>query len=393
MNNFTYYSPTLFAFGDGEEKNTGALVRRFGGTKVLLVYGGGSVKRNGAYDAVIASLAEAEIPFVELSGIQANPRSGKVYEGIELARREGVDFVLALGGGSVIDTAKAIGFSTGYDGDFWDYFSGKATITSSLPVGVVLTISAAGSEGSDSCVITQETGNLKWSCPRTDIIRPKFAVLNPRFTCSLPAYQTASGAVDMLAHIMERYFTNTPDVALTDRLGEALMKTVLEAAPRALAAPDDYAARADLMWAGMLAHNNSCGVGREQDWGSHQIEHELSAFYDCAHGAGLAVVLPAWLEYVLPHDPMRLARFAVNVLGCEMDFAQPERTARAGIARLREIFRSLGMPVTLSEIGAKADDIPAMIRHRAEKPNGFPFGAFVKIGPEEMETILRLTDV
>ena len=204
-------------------------------------------------------------------------------------------------------------------------------------MGVVLTISAAGSEGSDSCVITQEKGNLKWGCPKTDVIRPKFAVLDPRLTCSLPAYQTASGAVDMMAHIMERYFTNTPDVALTDRLCEALLKTVLDAAPKAIADPNDYAARADLMWAGMLAHNNSCGVGREQDWASHQIEHELSAFYDCAHGAGLAVVLPAWMEYVLPHDPVRLAQFAVRVFGCEMNFADPEATAREGIERLRTV--------------------------------------------------------
>jgi hypothetical protein len=301
-----------------------------------------------------------------------------------------VDFLVALGGGSVIDTAKAIGFGVGYDGDFWDFFTGKAPIETTLPVGVVLTIAAAGSEGSDSCVITQEQGNLKWGCPKTDVIRPKFAVLDPRLTCSLPAYQTASGAVDMLAHICERYFSNTPDVGLTDRLCEALMKTILDAAPRALADPNDYAARADLMWAGMLAHNNSCGVGREQDWASHQIEHELSAFYDCAHGAGLAVVMPAWMEYVLPHDPMRFARFAVNVLGCEMDFACPERTAREGVRRLRQIFREWGMPTTLEEIGAKAEDFSTMAAHRAEKPGGFPFGNFVKIGPEEMQAILRL---
>ena len=257
-------------------------------------------------------------------------------------------------------------------------------------MGVVLTISAAGSEGSDSCVITQERGNLKWGCPKTDVIRPKFAVLNPRFTCSLPAYQTASGAVDMMAHIMERYFTNTPDVGLTDRLCEALLKTVLDAAPKAIADPNDYAARADLMWAGMLAHNNSCGVGREQDWASHQIEHELSAFYDCAHGAGLAVVLPAWMEYVLPHDPVRLAQFAVRVFGCEMNFADPEATARQGIEKLCLFFHSLGMPITFDELGAKAKDIPDMVAHRAEKPGGFPFGGFVKIQPADMEAILRL---
>jgi len=391
MNNFTFYSPTLFAFGDGEEQNTGALVRRFGGTKVLLVYGGGSVKRNGAYDAVTASLKEAGLPWAELSGIQANPRSGKVREGIDLVRREGCDFLLALGGGSVIDTAKAIGFGAGYDGDFWDFFTGKVNIETTLPVGVVLTIAAAGSEGSDSCVITREEGSLKWGCPKTDVIRPKFAVLNPRITCSLPAYQLASGAVDMVAHICERYFTNTPDVGLTDRLCEALLKTIVEAAPRAIAQPEDYASHADLMWAGMLAHNNSCGVGREQDWASHQMEHELSAFYDCAHGAGLAVVMPAWMEYVCDHDVLRFARFAVNVFGCEMDFAHPETTAKAGIARLREFFRALGMPTTLQEVGGKAEDIPAMAAHRAEKPNGFPFGGFVKIGPEEMQAILLRT--
>ena len=288
MNNFTFYSPTLFAFGQGEASRVGALVRQFGGSKVLLVAGGGSVRKNGAYDAAAASLKEAGIPWCELWGVQANPRSGKVYEGISLARKESVDFLLAIGGGSVIDTAKAIGMGVPYDGDFWDFFTGKAKIERTLPVGTVLTISAAGSEGSDSCVITQENGNLKWGCPKTDVIRPKFSVLDPTYTCSLPDFQLACGAVDMLAHLCERYFTNTPDVALTDRLCEAVMKTVVDAAPRALAGHDDYAAHADLMWAGMLAHNNSCGIGREQDWASHQIEHELSAFYDCAHGAGLA---------------------------------------------------------------------------------------------------------
>lgn len=265
MDNFAFYSPTLFAFGDGEERRVGELTRRFGGAKVLLVTGGGSVKRNGAYNAVTTSLQEAGIPFAELSGVQPNPRSGKVYEGIALCRTEGADFLLALGGGSVIDTAKAIAMGAGYDGDFWDFFTGKAPISSALPVGVVLTIAAAGSEGSDSCVITQEAGNLKWGCPKSDLIRPRFSVLNPRYTCSLPPYQTASGATDMIAHICERYFTNTADVEVTDRLCEALMKTIVSAAPKAMENPGDYAARADLMWAGMLAHNNSCGVGRVQD--------------------------------------------------------------------------------------------------------------------------------
>lgn len=392
MNNFTFYSPTLFAFGDGEARRSGELVRRFGGHRVLLVIGGGSVRRNGSYDAVTASLKEAGIPFSELSGIQANPRSGKVYEGIELCRRDECDFLLALGGGSVIDTAKAISMGVPYDGDFWDIFAGKHPIETILPVGAVLTIAAAGSEGSDSCVITLEEGNLKWGCPKTDIIRPKFAILDPSYTCSLPAYQTASGVTDMLAHIIERYFTNTKDVDITDRLGEALMKTIIAAAPKALENPDDYAARADLMWGGMLAHNNLCGTGRAQDWASHQIEHELSAFYDCAHGAGLAVVLPAWMEYVLPHDVNRFAQFAVRVWDCDMDFAHPEVTAKAGIARFRAFLKSIGMPLTLSEIGAKAEDIPAMTAHHGEKPGGFPLGSFVKIGPEDMTAILHLAE-
>lgn len=390
MENFTFYSPTLFAFGKGTEARTGDLVRRFGGSRVLLVCGGGSAKRNGAYEAVTGALQKSGIRFTELSGVQANPLSGKVYEGIRLVRRDGADFILALGGGSVIDTAKAIAFGALYDGDFWDFFSGKE-IPATMPVGVVLTIAAAGSEGSDSCVITHEQGNLKWSCRKTDVIRPKFAVLNPQFTCSLPAYQTASGAVDMLSHICERYFTNTADVALTDRLAEGLMKTILEAAPRAIATPDDYAARADLMWAGMLAHNNLCGTGRTHDWASHQIEHELSAFYNCAHGAGLAVVTPAWMDYVMEHNTARFAQFAVRVFGCEMDFARPERTAREGIRRLKSFFHSIGMPVTLEELGAKIEDIPAMVSHRAQKADGFPFGGFVKIGPEEMGEILKKT--
>ena len=390
MNNFTFYAPTFFAFGDGAEKETGTRVRRFGGSRVLLVYGGGSVKKNGAYDAVTASLRETGLFWTELTGVQPNPRSGKVYEGIEILRREHCDFVLALGGGSVIDTAKAIGIGAKYDGDFWDFFTGKAPMESTLPVGTVLTLAAAGSEGSNSIVITQQDGNLKWGAPKSDLVRPVFSVLNPRYSCSLPAHQIANGAADMIAHILERYFTNTPDVNLTDRQCEALVKSIVEAAPKAVADPGNYAAQADLMWAGMLAHNDSLGVGRVQDWASHQIEHELSAFYDCAHGAGLAVVMPAWMEYVLPHDPARFARFAVEVFGCEMDEAAPERTGREGIACLRKFFASLGLPLTYEAVGGRVEDIPAMVAHRAEKPKGFPFGGFVKIGPEEMEELLHL---
>lgn len=390
MNHFVFYSPTMFVFGDGEAKRTGELVKDFGGTNVLLVYGGGSVKKNGAYDAVTASLASAGVSWCELDGILPNPMSDKVYEGISLVREKGVDFILAVGGGSVIDTAKAIGFGALYDGDFWDIFARKASIDACLPVGAVVTISAAGSEGSDSSVITHEDGMMKWGSPRSDLIRPKFAVMDPVYTTTLPAWQTACGAVDMFAHVAERYFTNTTDVALTDRLCEALMKTVVKTAPKALADPTAYAPRADLMWTGMLAHNNSCGVGREHDWASHQIEHELSSFSGCAHGAGMAVVLPAWMDFVMDHDVARFVRFAVEVFGCPLDAEHPEETAKAGIDALRAFFRSLGMPEKLKDLDETLEKkIPAMVAHRAEKPQGFPFGAFVKIGPDEMEQILR----
>ena len=380
---------TISYHGAGAIKEIpGELTRR--GYKKVFVCTDPDLVKFGVAAKVTDLLDEAGIAYSVYSDIKPNPTIQNVTDGVEAYQAAEADSIVTIGGGSAMDTAKAIGFGALYKGDFWDFFTGAAKIEKTLPVGVVLTISAAGSEGSDSCVITQERGNLKWGCPKTDVIRPKFAVLNPRFTCSLPAYQTASGAVDMMAHIMERYFTNTPDVGLTDRLCEALLKTVLDAAPKAIADPNDYAARADLMWAGMLAHNNSCGVGREQDWASHQIEHELSAFYDCAHGAGLAVILPAWMEYVLPHDPVRLAQFAVRVFGCEMNFADPEATARQGIEKLCLFFHSLGMPITFDELGAKAKDIPDMVAHRAEKPGGFPFGGFVKIQPADMEAILRL---
>ena len=390
MNNFSFYSPTYFDFGRGKASNAGTLVKKFGGTKVLLIYGGGSIKKNGCYDAVLSSLKEAGLPCEELSGIQANPRSGKVYEGIEKIKKTGCDFLLAVGGGSVIDTAKAIGFGALYDGDFWDFFLGKVKIEKTLPVGTVLTIAAAGSEASDSVVITHDEGNLKWPAPKTDIVRPKFAIMDPELTCSLPAYQTASGATDMISHVLERYFTNTEDVGLTDRICEALIKTIMEAVKRALADPMDYGARADLMWAGMLAQNDSCGVGRVQDWGCHQMEHELSAFYECAHGAGLAVIIPAWMKYTMHHSVSRYAQFAVRVFGCEMNFADPEATAREGIERLTAFFKEIAMPTSFAEIGAKAEDIPAMVAHRSEKPNGFPFGGFVKMMPEDMEAVYKL---
>lgn len=358
MQNFTFYSPTYFVFGKDSESKAGECVKRFGGTKVLLHYGGGSVIRSGLLDRVKNSLVQADIPFLELGGVKPNPRSGLVYEGIDLCKKEGIDLVLAVGGGSAIDSAKAIAAGALYDGDFWDFYQGKP-IEKALPVGTVLTISAAGSEGSGDSVITNENGMYKRGASG-DAIRPSFSILNPALTQTLPPYQTACGVTDILAHLYERYLTNTREVEVTDRMIEALMCTLIHEAPRVMADPDNYEARANIMWAGMMAHNNSCGVGRSQDWSSHNIEHELSALYDCAHGAGLAVVMPAVFTYNLKHDVMRFAQAAVRVWGCPMDFADPEKTARAGIKALQDFLISLGMPRNFQELGAKESDIDTL---------------------------------
>lgn len=359
MQNFSFYSPTYFAFGKDAESQTGSLVRRFGGSKVLLHFGGGSVIRSGLMDRVKKSLEAEQIPYVELGGVQPNPRSGLVYQGIELCRKEKVDFVLAVGGGSTIDSAKAIAAGVVYDGDFWDFYCGKR-IEEALPVGTILTIAAAGSEGSPDSVITLEDGMLKRGASG-DAIRPRFSVLNPALTQTLPAYQTACGITDIMAHLYERYLTNSTEVEVTDRMIEALLLTMIHEGPRVIADPNNYEARANIMWAGMMAHNNSCGVGRSQDWNSHNIEHELSAKYDCAHGAGLAVTMPAVFTYVMNHDVMRFAQVAVRVWGCQMDFAHPEVTAKAGIEALRSFLISIGMPKNFAELGAKPEDIPALV--------------------------------
>ncbi len=392
MDNFTFYAPTYFAFGKGAETQTGELVRRFGGTKVLIHYGGTSVKKNGALDAVVAALDGAKLPHVELGGVKPNPRSGLVREGIELCRREGIDFVLAVGGGSVIDSSKAIALGTLYDGDFWDFFGGRfdpgKPAEHALPVGTVLTIAAAGSEGSPTSVITREEGLLKRAA-HGDVLRPRFAIMNPAFTCSLSAWQTASGITDIMAHVCERYFTNTRDVEVTDRLCEGILKTIIAEAPKVMSAPADYQARANIMWAGMVAHNNLCGTGRVQDWASHAIEHELSALYDVTHGAGLAVIMPAWMRYVMRHDINRFAQFAVRVWGCDMDFARPEKTAAQGIERFRHFLDSLGMPSTFTDIGAKEEDIPLMVKILGATKE-HPIGNFVPLDDDAVAAIYRL---
>ncbi|MBR3333569.1 MAG: iron-containing alcohol dehydrogenase [Clostridia bacterium] len=360
MDNFMFYAPTCFVFGKDAENQAGALVKRFGGSRVLIHYGGGSAVRSGLIDRVQASLKAEGLPCFLLGGVKPNPRSGLVYEGISLCRKEKIDFILAVGGGSSIDSSKAIAAGTVYDGDFWDFYSGKR-IEQALPVGTVLTIAAAGSEGSPDSVITREDGMFKRGASG-DAIRPKFSILNPALTQTLPAFQTAAGITDIMAHLYERYLTNTKEVEVTDRLIEALLLTMIHEGPRVIANPDNYDARANIMWAGMMAHNNSCGVGRSQDWNSHNIEHELSALYDCAHGAGLAVTLPAVFAYVMKHDVMRFAQVAVRVWGCQMDFTNPEATAREGIKKLQQFFISIGMPRNFAELGAKEEDIPALVK-------------------------------
>ncbi|MGH4117413.1 iron-containing alcohol dehydrogenase [Clostridium sp.] len=388
MENFKFYAPTYFSFGKGSENDVGELVKRFGGTKVLLHYGGGSIKHNGVYEAVATSLKEADISYIELGGVHPNPRSGLVYEGIDLCRKEHVDFILAVGGGSTIDSAKAIAAGVPYEGDFWDYYSTGKTVDEALPVATVLTIAASGSEGSPDSVITNENGLLKWATTG-EALRPKFSILNPQYTCSLPAYQTACGITDIMLHVCERYFSNTQDVEITDRFCEAVLKTMIEEAPKVMNNLKNYQARANIMWAGMVAHNNICGVGREQDWSSHKIEHELSSMYDCAHGAGLAVVAPAWMKYVMRHDINRFAQFATRVFGCDMNFSNTEVTALEGIERFKMFLKSIGMPLTFAELGAKEEDISALVKHLGVTDES-KIGGFMKLNEKDVEAIFRL---
>ena len=363
MDNFEFLRPTHYYFGRKLEDNVGKYVKDYGKTRVLVVYGGGSCVRSGLLQRVEKSLEDNGIFFVSIGGVKPNPRADLVYQAIEIGKNNKVDFVLAVGGGSVIDTAKAAAIGIVNDEDFFDtFFLGVKPVTKALQTGVVLTIPAAGSEGSNSAVIQKEVdGQVIKQGLSTQFNVPLFAVMNPELTITLPAYQTACGAVDMMAHVMERYFTNTKDVSITDRLCEAVLLSIIETAPRVIADPENYEARANLMWAGTMAHNNICGVGREQDWATHHLEHQLSALYDVAHGAGLAVMFPAWMEYTLPHNVMRFAQFANRVFGVSMDFEDPTRTARQGIKALRNFFKSIGMPLSFADINAKEEDIPKML--------------------------------
>jgi alcohol dehydrogenase YqhD (iron-dependent ADH family) len=387
MQNFTFKSPTKIIFGKDTENLLGKEVKQYS-SKVLLCYGGGSIKKTGLYDKVINSLKDSNVDYVELSGIRPNPRLSLVYQGIKLCRENNINFILGVGGGSVIDTAKAIAVGVPYDGDVWDFYIGKEKVTKALPIGDILTIPATGTEASNSSVITKEEGLYKKGI-NSDLIRPVFSILNPELTYTLPAYQTACGACDMMAHIMERYFTNEPNVDLTDRLSEAALKTIINNTPLVLKDPENYNARAEIMWAGTLAHNGLMGTGRVEDWASHKIEHELSAIYDIAHGAGLSIVFPAWMKYVYKHNIKRFVQFAVRVWDVNLSFDNEEAIALEGIRRITEFFKSIGLPVTLTDAGIPQDRIEEMA-DKCTSSDTKTWGNFVTLHKQDIINIYKL---
>jgi len=387
MLNFVYDNKTEIIFGKDTLKEVSKLTKRFG-SKVLLHYGGGSIIRNKIYDKIINSFKENKIDYLELGGVVPNPKLGLVKEGIKLCREENVDFILAVGGGSVIDSAKAIALGFYYDGDVWDFYSKGIIPKKVLPIGVVLTIPASGSESSTATVITNEDGDFKRGYGDISI-RPKFAILNPEFTFTLPNYQTACGAVDIIGHVIERYFTNTTNVELTDRLCEGIMRTVINNAPIVIKDNNNYASRAEIMWAGSLAHNNLVGTGREQDWASHGLEMELSAIYDIAHGAGLAIIYPAWMRYVYKHDLERFALFANKVFDIEVNKNNLEETALKGIDALENFYKVIKMPTRLHEVDIDNTHFEEMTDKLLSSGNK-TIGNFVKLNKEDMINIYNL---
>lgn len=388
MRNFVFQNATKIIFGKDTEARVGEETRKLG-KKVLLHYGGGSIKRSGLYDRVLASLREAGVEVVELGGVMPNPRVDLVREGVELCRKEGVEAILAVGGGSVIDSAKAIGMGVLYDGDVWDIYEYKVDVKGMLPLGVVLTIPAAGSESSSSTVISNlEVGKkVGFGAP---MLRPAFSILNPELNYTLPAYQTACGAVDMLAHVMERYFSIEKEGDLTDRLCEATMQTIIKNAPLAIENPTAYGPRAEILWAGTIAHNDLLGTGRTEEWSSHNIEHELSAKYDIAHGAGLAIVFPAWMKYSLKRDVMRFAQFGNRVFGVPMDYQNPEYTALEGIAQLEAWYRRIGMPVRLGDADIDGEHLEYMANNCLNREEGETMGTFTPLTTDDVLNILKL---
>ncbi len=387
MENFTYCTPTKYVFGRDAESHAAEELKNINVGRVLVVYGGGSVIRSGLLARVISILDNAGIFHRELGGIQPNPTDPKVREGIGMCRRDKIEGLLAVGGGSVIDTAKAIAAGVLYDGDFWDFWAGKSVIAEALPVGVILTIPAAGSEGSGNSVITLLDGLHKISL-RTDYwLRPKFALLNPELTFTLPPEQTAAGIADMMAHIFERYFSPTADVEITDRVSEGVLKAIIEEAPKVMADPCDYQARANIMWSGTLAHNGICGTGRKEDWASHAMEHEISAVYGVTHGAGLAVVMPAFMTFMAAHAPAKGAQLARRVF--DVVETDDRKAALEGIERLKAFFASLGLPLTFSQLGIENPDVELLVRKLHEN-KGEIIGGYYPLGAKETAEIYNL---
>ncbi|MBM7573295.1 iron-containing alcohol dehydrogenase [Aquibacillus albus] len=385
MQDFVFDNKTKIIFGKDKEHVVGEESVVYG-KKLLLHYGGGSIKESGLYDKVVDSLKEQGVDVHELGGVMPNPRVSLVREGVNLCKENNIDFILAVGGGSVIDSAKAIAAGAKYDGDVWDFFTGKAAVEDCLPLGVVLTIPAAGSESSAGTVVTNEDGWYKRAFGHIKL-RPQFAILNPVLTYTLPAYQTAAGVTDMMAHILERYFTNEKHVELTDRLCEATLRTIINNAHTVIEEPENYDARAEIMWSGTIAHNDLLNTGRIGDWGSHDIEHELSGIYDITHGAGLAIIFPAWMKYVYKHDINLFAQFANRVWDVEIDLNNLEATALAGIEKTEQFFRSIGMPVTLKDAEIGDEHFEEMAKKATE--NG-PRGNFVKLYQDDVYQIYQL---
>lgn len=387
MDNFKFYSPTEFVFGRNTQAEAGKLVAKYGGAKALIVYGGESAEKSGLIKSVTDSLDEAGIGYSILKGIQPNPTDDRVYEGIATAVRDGINFILAIGGGSVIDTAKGIALGAVYEGDFWDFYCGKAKPAAALPVGVVLTIPAAGSEGSTASVITRKEDLRKISV-NSNLLRPRFAIMNPELTMTLPWFQTACGVTDMLCHIFERYFSNTP-AQLVNAYSEAIMRDIMDQALTLKIDGSNYDARADIMWASTIAHNGLCGVGKEEDWATHRIEHEVSALYNVAHGAGLACIAPAWLAFVAKRNPDMVWRFAINVMSVNPDGLDTDRIIAEGISLLKDFYHDLGLTTSLRELIGKEPDIDAMVKS-LERNMGPTLGSYVPLSMDDCREIYRL---
>ena len=392
MRSFEYFAPTKVIFGKDSHLQIGDILKKENCHKVLIHYGGKSAVASGLIDEVSGCLTDAGIDFVTLGGVVPNPRLSKVREGIELCKKENVDFILAVGGGSVIDSAKAIGYGVANPWtDVWNFYLKTEVPTACLPIGVIPTIAASGSEMSNSSVITNEDGWLKRGAAKCDLCRPKFALMNPKLTYSLPQYQTESGCVDILMHTMERYFVNIETMEITDSISESLMQTVIYNARILMREPDNYTSRAEIMWAGSLSHNGltGCGTGGG-DWACHQLEHELGGLYDVTHGAGLAAIWGSWARYVYDVNPERFAQFATNVfdIPCGLDF---EKTALAGIEAMEDFFRSIKMPVSLHELGLDLDDQQIHeLAFKCSYEDTRTIGVFKQLNMKDMEKIYTM---